>query len=417
MSKQALLIGIGTFKHSQFGLNKLNSVANDVSAMERVLGNPEIGGFDVKKLIDVDFSLLQEEIAEFFSKSSKEDVKLLYFSGHGILDDNGKLYFAATNTKKEKHLISATTVHSTFVQEKMFECTAKRQIIILDCCFSGAFDPLLNQKGNSAINFQNTLGAEGRVVLTSSSQTQYSFEKEGEALSIYTKYLVQGLESGDGDMNNDGDISIIELHEYAKGKVQEIIPSMTPKIITLKDKGFDICIAKAPIVDPKIKYRRLVEKYAINGDLSVIHKKILNEYRERLGLSFDEIHNIESSVIKPFRKKSDDLEKYKNLFIQLSNEEFPINQKSKVILDDFYKVLGLQKEDVETIEKEIIFSKADFKEKKENSTVIEQIEKSSSNDLLDLDDLGNIGIDGKPLKKKNIFRQYLKKLLNNQKLF
>jgi hypothetical protein len=60
--------------------------------------------------------------------------------------------------------------------------------IILDCCFSGAFDPSLQSKGDDgSLDLQGQLGAEGRVVLTSSSSTQYSFEQQGLDLSLYTR--------------------------------------------------------------------------------------------------------------------------------------------------------------------------------------------------------------------------------------
>ena len=96
---------------------------------------------------------------------------------------------------------------------------------------------------------QGQLGSEGRVVLTSSSSTQYSFEQQGSDLSLYTRYLIEGIETGAGDRDEDGKISVRELHEYATSKVQETAPNMTPKLITLKDLGFDLVLAKAKVTD------------------------------------------------------------------------------------------------------------------------------------------------------------------------
>ncbi len=129
----------------------------------------------------------------------------------------------------------------------------KKSDFLIDCnCFSGAFDPALQTKDDGSVDLQNQLGAEGRVVLTSSSSTQYSFEQQGSELSLYTRYLIEGIETGTGDRDEDGKISIRELHDYATSKVQETAPNMTPKLIMLKNMGFEIVLAKAKVTDPKL---------------------------------------------------------------------------------------------------------------------------------------------------------------------
>lgn len=94
----ALLIGVSKY---EFGLNTLPAAVKDVEAMQRVLQHPEMGGFDeIKTLTDSDAHAMQVEIETFFSGRKKEDLLLLYFSGHGIKDDNGKLHLASSTTKK-----------------------------------------------------------------------------------------------------------------------------------------------------------------------------------------------------------------------------------------------------------------------------------------------------------------------------
>lgn len=243
MMKVALLIGVSEYEP---GLNPLPAAVRDVEAMQRVLQNPDIGGFDkVKPLINPDRQSMESEIEALFTGSSKDDLVLLFFSGHGIKDDGGKLYFATCNTCKNPagDLMRSTAVSAETVLEVMKKSRAKQQAVILDCCFSGAFDPSLQAKDDGSLDLQR-LGAEGRVVLASSSSTQYSFEQKDADLSIYTQHLIEGIETGDGDENNDGEISIAELHDYAVKKVQEEVPNMTPKIIVLKDKGYEIILAR-----------------------------------------------------------------------------------------------------------------------------------------------------------------------------
>jgi uncharacterized caspase-like protein len=218
MTKVALLIGVSEYEP---GLNPLPAAVRDVEAMQRVLQDPETGGFDeVKPLSNPDPQTMQYEIETLFSSRGKDDLTLLFFSGHGVKDDSNNLYFATCITQKNSkgELIRSTAVSAHFIHEVMNNSRARRQAIILDCCFSGAFDPSLIARDDGSIDLQNQLGSEGRVVLTSSSSTQYSYEQQGVDLSIYTRYLIEGIETGAGDLDEDGNVSILELHEYASTK-------------------------------------------------------------------------------------------------------------------------------------------------------------------------------------------------------
>ena len=245
MAKIALLIGVSEYEQ---GLSPLSAASNDVKALQQVLEDPNIGAFDrVIPLINPDLQGMKEQIETVFTGCHKDDLALLFFSGHGIKDHNNKLYLATpiTNKNPKGELKLSTAVSAQFVHDIMNNSRAKRQAIILDCCFSGAFDPSLQAKDDGTFDLQGQLGAEGRVVLASSSSTQYSFEHKESDLSMYTCYLIEGLKTGCADQNKDGQVSILELHDYTTKKIQEKIPNVTPKIIVLKDKGFEIILARA----------------------------------------------------------------------------------------------------------------------------------------------------------------------------
>lgn len=350
MAKVALLVGVSEYEP---GLNPLPAAVKDVEAMRRVLAASELGGFDeVKALANLDSQAMQYEIETLFSGRSKDDLVLLFFSGHGIKDDSGRLYFATRNTRKnsKNELIRSTAVPASFVHEVMNGSRARRQAIILDCCFSGAFDPALIARDDSSVDLQGQLGAEGRVVLTSSSSTQYSFEQQGSDLSIYTRYLVEGIETGAGDRDEDGKVSMRELHEYAVSKVQETAPNMTPKMVTLKDMGFEIVLSKAKIADPKLSYRRQVERYTSRGEISNVGRTILDTLRTQLGLSTEEATAIEDEVLRPYRKRLENLQRYREAFAAAIENEYPVGEITLAELRDLSELLGLRRKDIEPIE-------------------------------------------------------------------
>jgi uncharacterized caspase-like protein/uncharacterized protein YraI len=353
MAKFALLIGVSEYEP---GLNPLPAAVKDVAAFQRILQDVEMGGFDeVKTLINPDPQTMQYAIETLFTGHSKDDLELLFFSGHGIKDDSNNLHFATRITCKNPKgdLIRSTAVPARFIREVMDNSRTKRQVIILDCCFSGAFDPSLQSKDDGSVDLPGQLGAEGRVVLTSSSSTQYSFEQQGSELSLYTRYLVEGIETGAGDLDEDGKISMRELHDYATSKVQETAPNMTPKLITLKDMGFEIVLAKAKVTDPKLRYRRQVERYSCNGSISSIGQTILCELQAQLGLSAQVAEEIEGEILKPYQDRLKNLQRYQQAFSKAIEHEYPLSSQFESELRDLRDILGLREKDVCLIEDEL----------------------------------------------------------------
>ncbi|WP_226889605.1 caspase family protein [Nostoc sp. MG11] len=211
--KIALLIGVSEYGE---GIPALSSALNDVEAMQRVLQNPSLGGFEqVERLLNPDAIAMRRAIQRLFREATKDDLVLLFFSGHGITNDDGHLYLTTRITAKND--FEATAVDANFIQGQSNNCYAKRQVLILDACYSGAYAQGWRTK-SVGVDIKKQLGAEGRVVLTSSSATQTSFEQEGLPLSLYTQYLVEGIETGAADTDNDGNIHVQELHAYAKAR-------------------------------------------------------------------------------------------------------------------------------------------------------------------------------------------------------
>lgn len=352
MAKVALLIGVGEYGAD---LNALPGATKDVEAMQRVLQHSEIGQFDqVKTLTNPDPLVMQGEIETLCADRSKDDLILLFFSGHGVKDDSNRLYLATTITRKtaQGKLVKSTAVPASFVNDVMLNSRSKRQVVLLDCCFSGAFAEDMRAKDDGSVDVETELGGEGRAVLTSSSSTQYSFEQQGSDLSIYTRFLIEGLETGAADLNGDGTISIDELHEYASRKVQESAPAMKPKIYAVEE-GFKIRLAKAPVGDPQLSYRKEVERFASRGEISDIARYTLNTRQNQLGLSTAEVQEIEAQVLKPYQEYKQKLQQYEEAFAKALERENSLTDYTRQELKRFQEVLGLENSDIEPVEAQL----------------------------------------------------------------
>jgi formylglycine-generating enzyme required for sulfatase activity/uncharacterized caspase-like protein len=362
MAKVALLIGVSEYEP---GLNPLPAAVKDVEAMGRVLANLEMGGFaeaDITVLKNPQRQEMEDAIYRLFANRQKDDLLLLFFSGHGVKDESGKLYLATRTTRKDNgKLVKPSAVAASFLHESINESRSQRQVLILDCCFSGAIAQGLTVKDDGTVDIKTQLGGKGRAILTSSTSTQYSFEQEEAELSIYTRYLVEGIEKGAADTDGDGWISVDELHEYASSKVQEVAPAMTPKFYPVEE-GYRIRLAKAPVDDPKVKYRKEVEAIAREdeGEISSINRTYLDELRNTLKLPPEEADTIESEVLEPYRQRKAKLQRYEQVFTQEIRQQYPLSERNRNGLKRLQQALRLRDEDVALIETRVVRQRRRF---------------------------------------------------------
>ncbi|HJW30064.1 MAG TPA: caspase family protein, partial [Saprospiraceae bacterium] len=355
MVKIALLIGVSEY---QPGLNPLPAAIKDVDAVQKILLHPDMGGFvesDVTVLKNPDRQQMETAIEILFSDRLKDDLVLLFFSGHGIKDDTGRLYLATRGTHKSSQgeLIRSTAVSAGFVHDSMSRSRSKRQVVILDSCFSGAFADGMSAKDDGTVNIREQLGGEGRAVLTSSSSTQYSFEQAGEELSLYTRFLIEGIKTGEADSGKDECISVDELHEYASLKVREIKPELKPEIYAVRE-GFSIRLAKVPPGDPRQRYRKEVARFIRRGEISLVGRGTLDVWKVHLGIEAAEAKAIEDEVLEPYRREfREKLRHYEQLFTKLLEQHNTVSESDRNDLQALQQTLWLRNEDTVPIEAQV----------------------------------------------------------------
>ncbi len=348
MVKVALLIGVSEY---QPGLQPLPSAIEDVRSMERVLKHPEMGGFDrVEVLTNPNTQAMRIAIYNLFAECSPEDLVLFYFSGHGVKDQNRNLYLTTLETTKNQKglVVPPTAVAASYLQTQINDSRSQHEVIILDCCYSGAIAKGLTAKDEGAVDIIAELGGKGRAILTSSTSVQSSFQQSG-SLSIYTQYLVEGIETGAADLDSDGQISADELHQYASKNVQQASPAMTPQFYPVEE-GYRIYLARSPQDDPKVKYRKEAQKRAKKGKFSPIGRRILARRQIELGLSPEEAETIKEEILRPYREYQQKLQEYKQAYREVVEQEYPLSDYTRNELQDFQKLLELRDQDIAPIE-------------------------------------------------------------------
>jgi elongation factor Tu len=238
------------------GLRRLRAPASDARALKAVLQDPGIGGFEVRTLLNEPAYEINQAVEEFFADRHPGDLLLLHFSCHGVKDEHGELYFAARNTRLGR--FGSTAVAAEFVNRQMTRSRSRRVVLLLDCCYAGAFERGLMARAGEEMGIEQQFGGRGRAVITASNAMEYAFETGGELAesrelspSVFTSALVEGLETGEADRDQDGMVGLDELYDYVYDKVRAATPNQTPGKWTFGVEG-ELYIARRsrPVTTP-----------------------------------------------------------------------------------------------------------------------------------------------------------------------
>lgn len=156
---------------------------------------------------------VRTQLNKLVNRVDQEDVVMLFFSGHGINEDD-KWYFMTYGIPVND---CVNALDFAFIKEQMKKMSKDKNchvLIFMDACHSGG---MYGQKGYVK---DITLSEAGINGFYSSAASKKSREENGNGL--FTRALIDGIK-GAADIDHGGSISISELREYINK--------------TLKDKG------------------------------------------------------------------------------------------------------------------------------------------------------------------------------------
>jgi WD40 repeat protein len=245
---RALIVAAHEFDDAR--LSQLRSPIADAEQLRRVLEDPEIGGLKVDiSLNDVEL-VVRRMIDEFFLGAEPDELLLLHIASHGLKDDRGGLYFAARDTNKDR--LGSTAISADWVSDRITESPSREKVLLLDCCYSGAFGRGSRRRaraGEGVDVLERFEGGRGVAVVTASNAMEYAFdgddvEGEPEPTSVFTTALVEGLETGEADLDGDDEVSVEDLFRYVRKHVMDRTTKQTPTMSSFGREG-ELKIAKS----------------------------------------------------------------------------------------------------------------------------------------------------------------------------
>jgi hypothetical protein len=220
----ALVVGISEY-HNVRSLPK--TVLQDAKDIKELLVNPNYCGYlkeNVTLLLDQEAT--KDAVVKAFQnladESDRDSTIFIYISSHGETCESGSYageYLLPVNADiTYPHLLAGTSISSHEITTALRAITARKVIVIFDCCHSGGIgqpkgpDAPILTSGLSNSYYQMLAQGQGRVVLASSRSDEKSYVFDGEQNSLFTKHFLAGLKGGIS--SNDGLIRIFDIFEY-----------------------------------------------------------------------------------------------------------------------------------------------------------------------------------------------------------
>lgn len=235
---QVLGLFIGIDSYSDPLWHNLKYPAKDVADMVSFFENSDALALDYhmvltqKKETTRDYILNHALDAFEMKNSSEKDVVIAYISGHGTLahelftvmdgNDTGKRpvkrpYVVTSDTLSDKVADSAIALDK--ITAWFDKLRSRRKILILDLCHSGLGKSQISPDDDALIRSEKGIlyipmeDSWASMILSACPMGGTSYEDDKLQNSVYTHFLIEGMEKG--DLNGDGAVSISEAHNYA----------------------------------------------------------------------------------------------------------------------------------------------------------------------------------------------------------
>ena len=232
---RALLIGNSTYPADEHNLQTLKGPVKDIAVLNRALVDRDTGLFAelTSPCCPRRLTRAIRALGKFFGTADRDDVLLVYFSGHGKLDQIGRLHLCMQDTESTDLL--STAVSSVRINEFADASRARNVVIVLDCCYAGAF---------RGAEFGDAVAGPGRYVLTSCRGTQLANDATVDnGTSFFTQHLVDGLLEAAADQDGDGYVSFSDLYAYVDRRLRDAGKQIPQRRV---DGDGDLPLARRP---------------------------------------------------------------------------------------------------------------------------------------------------------------------------
>ena len=232
-----------------------------------------------------------------------DDFILFYYAGHGKVRKDNELYLYSKDTVIAA--LGSTSIPARRVLKYLQESYARRRVLILDCCQSGAIGRAVGSFRGSDVEepLANLADSFGCYILTASTAIQLAEEREKDGHGLFTKALIDCLRAPKKES-----ITVAELFSFASEQLK-ISGSQKPKQWALDVEGSPIEIGNF-----RQRFARLKQE-ELEHLISSAHDKF-NFYVQHGDLSEAEVEKFVSLLKRDEARLTPRSRKYRGDIIQ-----------------------------------------------------------------------------------------------------
>ena len=242
-------IGVSNYLEERKNLDYATKDAKDFSELfQKIAGRyNQVHSY---LLTDENFSPEKfNQVKQILSQSNIDDEVIIFYAGHGLLDDSLDFYLATYDVDFLNPSNGGLAYQE--LEQLLDDIPSRKKLLILDACHSGEIDKeeiqftktyekgkvklrnVSTLEGESSIGLQNSFDlmrtlfadmnrATGAHIISSAKGGEFAFESSDWDNGAFTYCLLDGLQSQKADLNGDKEIMFSELQQYLSVEVPKI---------------------------------------------------------------------------------------------------------------------------------------------------------------------------------------------------
>ncbi|OZV84597.1 hypothetical protein CA850_01755 [Micromonospora echinospora] len=218
---RSVAVLIGTATHDGGGphaLQSLPAVRANVTELARLLTAPPVDLVAADRCLQLLDLPHPDQAGVTLADRCREaeDLLLVYYAGHGLLDDNGELFLALPGTDSRPDRLKFTAIPYSWINEAVRDSPARTRVVILDCCYAGRSLNAMSPTDAGTVVADHTQ-IEGTYTLAATAATAWAIAPGGADHTAFTGVLLDLLRDGpparDGDPA-DGDLTLDGMYKH-----------------------------------------------------------------------------------------------------------------------------------------------------------------------------------------------------------
>jgi WD40 repeat protein len=239
-------IGVSEFAESERNLKFATKDASDL--IKQFESSNYFGNVITKTVFNAEAT--KENIistAKFLKDAQTDDQIMIYVSSHGLLSDDLN-YFLATHDVNFEDPTEKGLAYDQ-INQMLDGINCRNRLIMIDACHSGEVDKeeavektkietsnvKVTAKGSTTLVrpkvglknsfsymkalFSDVSKGTGATVISAAGGYEFALESDDWNNGVFTYAILNGLKSGDADINQDLNISVLELKKYVTAEV------------------------------------------------------------------------------------------------------------------------------------------------------------------------------------------------------